>query len=169
MQARVDDEHRRFRDAASLSCIQQVPFSNDVPFRVAQDGKWQRELGAQSFGFRGRIDGNCGYACACCTNLSVMIAIIRQLAVAKWSPPAAIEQQHHRPMRCQIRKAPRRSCRIRQAKIGRRFASTRDFRHCSSLALLPRLIRPERDRLSVPVCYRCAWGFGTAGGIAAGS
>jgi len=90
-EARVDDEHRRFRNAASLSCIQQVPFSNDVAFRVAQDGKWKRELRAQSFGLRGLIDGNCGYACACRPNLRVTIAIIRQLAVAKRSPPAAIK------------------------------------------------------------------------------
>ena len=48
-EARVDDEHRRFRNAASLSCIQQVPFSNDVAFPVTQDGKWQGELRAQSF------------------------------------------------------------------------------------------------------------------------
>jgi hypothetical protein len=120
--ARVDDENRRFRNAASLSCIQQVPFSNDVALAVAQDGKWQGELRAQSFGFRGRIDGNGGYACACRPNLSVMIAIVRQLAVAKRSPPAAIEQQHQRPVRCQIRKTLPRSCRIPQAKIGRRFA-----------------------------------------------
>ena|SRR5438270_10494482 len=59
-QARVDDEHRRFCNPASLSCIQQVPFSNDVAVPVAQDGKWEEELRAQSFGFRGRIDGNGG-------------------------------------------------------------------------------------------------------------
>src|SRR3954452_23564838 len=43
-EARVDNEHRRFRDAASLSCIQHVPFANHVPFYVAQHGKGQREL-----------------------------------------------------------------------------------------------------------------------------
>jgi hypothetical protein len=139
----VDNEHRRVRNAAPLSCIQQIPFANDVPFDVAQDGKRQGQLSAQTFGFLACIDGNCGYGCARCENLSVMIAIVRQLAVAKWSPPAAIEQQHHCPMRCQIRKAPLYSCRIRQAKIRCHFASTRDFRHRSSLALRLRLIRPD--------------------------
>jgi hypothetical protein len=36
-----------------------IPFANDVPSNVAQDGKRQRESDAQTFGFCGCIDGNC--------------------------------------------------------------------------------------------------------------
>ena len=64
-----------------------------------------------------RIDGNRGYACACCTNLSVKVAIIRELAVTKRSAQAAIEHQHQQPIRCEIRKTPSHSCRIRQVRI----------------------------------------------------
>jgi hypothetical protein len=62
--ARVDDEHRWFCDAASLVSIQKVPFPNDAAFHIAQQRKGQRELRAQSFRFRGCIDGNGGHVCA---------------------------------------------------------------------------------------------------------
>jgi hypothetical protein len=44
----------------------------------------------------------------------VAVAVIRQLAVAKWSPPAAVEKKDQWILRCQTRKAPRYACGIRQ-------------------------------------------------------
>jgi len=55
LKAGTYNKHGGLRDSASLLCIQQIPFPDDAPFHVAQNGKWQRELSAQTFGLGSRI------------------------------------------------------------------------------------------------------------------
>jgi hypothetical protein len=95
----VDDEDGRLRDAALLPRVVDIPLLNDAPFGVAQNRKREPQLAPHCFRFRGRIDGYGRDAGPGRGDFCVVVAVIRQLAEAKRSPIAAIEEQHERPVR----------------------------------------------------------------------
>lgn len=121
----IQNEHRRFRDAAFFARVVDAPLAHHLPLRVAQNCKRQSQPIAHRLRFFRGVHRNGDQLCARRANRRILLAIVRQLAEAERSPVATIKKQHQRTRRAKFRESPRRPGRIRQLKIRSRLARLR--------------------------------------------
>lgn len=128
----IEDENRRFGNAAFLPGIVNVPVLDNATICVAQDGERQMQFAPNGFGFFGRVDGNRDEICAARTNFLIAAAVIRQLAETEGSPMASIEKEDKRATGGQLGKAPRRARGIGQLEFRRNRSHNWKLPHCCS-------------------------------------
>lgn len=128
----IEDENRRFGDAAFLPGIVNVPVLDNATSCVAQDAEGQAQFAPHGFGFFGRVDGDRGEICAARANFLIAAAVIRQLAETEGSPMASIEKEDKRATGGQLGKAPRRARGIRQLEFRRNRSHNWKLPHCCS-------------------------------------
>lgn len=128
----IEDENRRFGNAAFLLGIVDVPVLDYTTICVAQDGERQMQFAPNGFRFFGRVDGNRDEICAARTNFLIVVAVIRQLAETEGSPMASIEYEGKRATGGQLGKAPRRARGIGQLEFRRNRSHNWKLPHCCS-------------------------------------
>ena len=128
----IEDENRRFGNAAFLPGIVNVPVLDYTTICVAQDGERQMQFAPHGFRFFGRVDGDRGEICAARTNFLIVVAVIRQLAETEGSPMASIEKEDKRATGGQLGKAPRRARGIGQLEFRRNRSHNWKLPHCCS-------------------------------------
>lgn len=147
----IEDENRRFGNAAFLPGIVNVPVLDYTTICVAQDGERQMQFAPHGFRFFGRVDGDRGEICAARTNFLIVVAVIRQLAETEGSPMASIEKKDKRAIGGQFGEAPRRARGIGQLEIRRNRSHNWKFPHrCSGF---PFVSGAEKKFGSLPVKF----------------
>lgn len=128
----IEDENRRFGNAAFLPGIVNVPVLDNATICVAQDREGQVQFAPHGFGFFGRVDGNRDEICAARTNFLIAAAVIRQLAETEGSPMASIEKEDKRATGGQLGKVPQHAHGIGQLEIRRNRSHNWNLPHrCS--------------------------------------
>lgn len=128
----IEDENRRFGNAAFLLGVVNVPLLDNATICVAQDAEGQAQFAPHGFGFVGRVDGDRDEICAARTNFLIVVAIIRQLAETEGSPMAPIEKEDKRATGGQFGEAPRRARGIGQLEFRRNRSHNWKLPHCYS-------------------------------------
>lgn len=77
--------------------VENIPLLHGEAIGVTQNRERESKLAAKAFRLLGAIDGDCDDIGSGGANLIVVIAIVRQLAEAKWSPVPAIKEEHDGP------------------------------------------------------------------------